>query len=202
MRAQTIASTRDSELDPGAAIWRPSGAGIEPTLVLQGEFDEPAAEALRTRIEELTAAHRLGLVLDLRAAGELDAGQRGRLLRIAALTPPSLALVAIVANPDALREQIFASNRSPRLWAVADGGDAAIVLGAGTPVETTADDLRERHRRVIKRSLHWAARSAALGDYGDALGWLELVEAVDGRLPREWEQRRACWERSEPEQTG
>ncbi|MDO8189286.1 hypothetical protein Q5424_28130 [Conexibacter sp. JD483] len=183
-------------------MWCPSGAGIEPTLVLQGEFDEPATEALRTRIEELTAAHRLGLVLDLRAAGELDAGQRGRLLRIAALTRPSLALVAIVANPDALREQIFASNRPLRLWAVADGGDAAIVLGAGTPVETTADDLRERHRRVIKRSLHWAARSAALGDYGDALGWLELVEAVDGRLPREWEQRRACWERSEPEQVG
>ncbi len=167
-----------------------------------GEFDEPAAEALRKRIEELTAADRLGLVLDLRAAGELDAGQRGRLLRIAALTPPSLALVAIVLNPEAVREQIFASNRTLRLWAVANHADAAIVLGAGTPVDAAADDLRERHRRVIKRSFHWATRSAALGDYGDALGWLELVEAVDGRLPHEWEHRRACWEQGQPERTG
>lgn len=200
MRAQTIASTR--ELDPRALVWRRSGAGIEPTLVLEGEFDERAAEALRERIEELTAADRLGLVLDLRAAGELDAGQRGRLLRIAALTPPSLALVAIVLNPEAMREQIFASSRALRLWAVASDADAAIVLGAGTPVESTADDLRERHRRVIKRSFHWATRSAALGDYGDALGWLELVEAVDGRLPHEWEHRRACWEQGQPERNG
>lgn len=200
MRAQTIAPTRERE--PGARSWRPSGAGIEPTLVLQGAFDESAGEALRRQIEELTAERRLGLVLDLRAAGELDAGQRRRLLRIAATTTPALALVAIVASPEALREQIFASNRSPRLWAVADRADAAIVLGAGTPVEQGADDLRTRHRRVIRRSLHWATRSAALGDYGDALGWLELVEAVDGRLPREWEQRRACWEQGQPEQTG
>ena len=202
MRAPSIAPTRESELEPGAVVWRPSGAGIEPTLVLQGEFDERAAEALRRQIEELTAANRLGLVLDLRAAGELDAGQRSRLLRIAARTPPSLALVAIVANPDALREQIFACNRTLRLWAVADRADAAIVLGAGAPAAPADEDLRERHRRVIKRSLHWATRSAALGDYGDALGWLELVEAVDGRLPREWEQRRACWEQSQPERTG
>ncbi len=158
---------------------------------------------MRTQIGELTAANRLGLVLDLRAAGELDAGQRLRLLRIAALAPPRIAIVAIVANPDTLREQIFASHRSLRLWAVPSQADAAIVLGAGASVDAAAvDDLRERHRRVIKRSLHWATRSASLGDYGDALGWLELVEAVDGRLPREWEQRRACWERSEPERTG
>ncbi len=202
MRAHAIAVTRESKLEPGAAVWRPSDAGIEPTLVLQGEFDEQAAEALRKQIEELTAANRLGLVLDLRAAGELDAGQRGRLLRIAARTPPSLALVAVVANPDAVREQIFSSNRTMRLWAVADCADAAVVLGAGALAAPADDDLRERHRRVIKRSLHWATRSAALGDYGDALGWLELVEAVDGRLPREWEHRRSCWEQSQPEQTG
>jgi len=199
MRAETIAPTR--ELAPGARSWRPGGAGIEPTLVLQGAFDERAVEALRRRIEELTAAHRLGLVLDLRAAGELDAGQRGWLLRIAATIPPSFALVAIVADPGALREQIFASSRAPRLWAVADRADAAVVLGTGTPVEDGGDDLRDRQRRVIRRSFHWATRSAALGDYGDALGWLELVEAVDGRLPREWERRRACWEQGQPEQT-
>jgi hypothetical protein len=200
MRTQPIAPLRDQPHDE--AQWRPSGSGVEPTLVLAGPFDGRAVETLRKQIEELVAAERLGLVLDLRAAGELDAGQRGRLLRIAAHTPPSLALVAIVGNPDALREQIFASNRSLRLWAVSDRSEAAIVLGAGTPVESVDDDLRERHRRVIRRSLHWATRSAALGDYGDALGWLELVQAVDGRLPREWEERRSRWEQGQPEQAG
>lgn len=51
-----------------------------------------------------------------------------------------------------------------------------------------------RHELAVRQSLRWAQRAAAEGDYGNALGWLATVEAVDGRLPDGWEERRRSWE--------
>jgi len=184
--------------------WRlsfpPDGAAV---FALDGPFDAAATTTLRSRIDELTADLRLGLVIDLGAAGELDAEQQGRLLRVVATARAGLAVAAIVRDPDALRERIFAAHRDLRLWPVATAAEARVALHAAAPPPAAApwapvgagDDLASRRRRAVARSLHWAARSAAIGDYADALGWLELVEAVDGTLAPEWCERRRSWER-------
>ncbi len=70
------------------------------------------------------------------------------------------------------------------------------------PREEPYEDLATRSRRVVASSQQRARRAAAIGDYGDALGWLELVSALDGRLSEEWEQRRRRWERGLPEREG
>jgi hypothetical protein len=63
---------------------------------------------------------------------------------------------------------------------------------AGAP----ADPIGRQYTGAIERSLQRAERSAAHGEFGDALGWLELVRALDGRLEPAWEARRRQWERS------
>ncbi|MBB4660719.1 hypothetical protein [Conexibacter arvalis] len=185
--------------------WRlafpPDGAAL---FVLEGPFDRAAAMTLRNRIEELTAEARLGLVLDLSAAGELDAGQQGRLLRIVATATLASPVAAVMRNPEALHARIFTAHRELRLWPVPTRVDARLALDAAAPPRAAGDgplaptaggDLAARRRRAVGRSLRWAARSAAMGDYADALGWLELVEAVDGGLPPGWSERRRSWER-------
>ncbi len=52
-----------------------------------------------------------------------------------------------------------------------------------------------RHERAVAQSLQLAQDSAAIGDFVDALAWLQTVEAVDGPLPTVWERKRAVWER-------
>jgi hypothetical protein len=41
-----------------------------------------------------------------------------------------------------------------------------------------------------------ADRSAADGDYAEALEWLAVVESVDGQLPDEFETKRETWLRA------
>lgn len=67
---------------PWAETSLPSTDG-EREMTLGGDSDL-AVEMLRVSVEEPKADHRHGLVLDLRATGELDAEQQGTLLRIAA----------------------------------------------------------------------------------------------------------------------
>lgn len=188
----------------GADRWR-HGAGAAPEnltmLTVGGAFDAHAAQALRAELAASAAEGRRGCVVDLRAAGELDAGQQGLLLRIAAEAAGERTVVAIVRDPDALRRRIVASDRRLPVTAVASHADAAVAMRAGSASAAngtdpaTSGDLAARHRRVVETSLHWAGRSAAVGDYGDAVGWLELARAVSGRLPAAWELRREQWER-------
>ena len=42
-------------------------------------------------------------------------------------------------------------------------------------------------------ALEWAEVAAMLGDYEDAVAWLEYVERVDGELPTEFAGRREDW---------
>jgi hypothetical protein len=42
-------------------------------------------------------------------------------------------------------------------------------------------------------ALDWAEVAAMLGDYRDALRWLEYVERVSGALPAEYDERRRSW---------
>jgi hypothetical protein len=41
----------------------------------------------------------------------------------------------------------------------------------------------KRHLLAIERTVGWAEDAAAAGDVQDALAWLRLIEAVEGRLP-------------------
>jgi hypothetical protein len=52
---------------------------------------------------------------------------------------------------------------------------------------------RDRHLAAVARSLGWAQESAARGDYADALGWVQMVEAIGDLIPEEYEIKRRAW---------
>lgn len=169
---------------------------MSPTvLTLGGCFDAAAAASLRARLAEPGAGRSLGLVVDLRAAGALDAGQRRVLLSAAAGAPPGLALAAIVDDPGGSGWHACDREAAGSLRAVRSYADAVLSLRERAEAGAAPDgDLAARHHRVVRKALHWADRSAAHGDLADALGWLELARAVNGRLPAAWEMRRRRWE--------
>jgi hypothetical protein len=41
----------------------------------------------------------------------------------------------------------------------------------------------KRHLLAIDRTVRWAEDAAAAGDVQEALAWLRVIEAVEGRLP-------------------
>jgi hypothetical protein len=45
----------------------------------------------------------------------------------------------------------------------------------------------------VRRALDWADIAAMLGDYGEAVGWLDRARELLGSLPRELETRRREW---------
>jgi hypothetical protein len=53
-----------------------------------------------------------------------------------------------------------------------------------------------RHLAAVNRSLGWAQESADRGDYADALGWIDVVEAIGEQLPFAFEVKRRAWSRS------
>lgn len=175
-----------------------SESGVRPTvLTLDGRFDAAADAALRARLTEPRADGAIGVVVDLRPAGALDAGQQRALLRTAAVAPPELAVAAIVDDPGVFDRHGPDAAGGAHLRPVGSYADAVLALRErrrGEPA-VVDEDLAARHHRVVRKALHWADRSAALGDLADALGWLELARAVNGRLPGAWEMRRRRWER-------
>lgn len=59
----------------------------------------------------------------------------------------------------------------------------------GSPRLSEAD----RHRAAVSRSLRWALESADRGDYADALGWIDVVEAIGERIPSSHQTKRQAW---------
>jgi hypothetical protein len=45
----------------------------------------------------------------------------------------------------------------------------------------------------VQRALDWADIAAMLGDYGEAVVWLDRARELLGSLPRELETRRREW---------
>jgi hypothetical protein len=60
-------------------------------------------------------------------------------------------------------------------------------LDVGAPVEMG------RHERAVARSLAFAQDAATEGDFVSAVRWLQVVQAVDGGLPPDWERTLAGW---------
>jgi hypothetical protein len=50
-----------------------------------------------------------------------------------------------------------------------------------------------RHERAVARSCQLAQEAAGIGEYEEALAWLQAVEVVDGPLSAEMEVKRAVW---------
>jgi hypothetical protein len=51
----------------------------------------------------------------------------------------------------------------------------------------------ERDVRAVKRSHRWAQESADRGDYVDALGWIEVIEVIVGRLSPSVQVEQQAW---------
>ncbi len=51
----------------------------------------------------------------------------------------------------------------------------------------------ERHERAVAQSCRFADAAADIGDFDEALAWLQAVEMVDGPLAPQWDVKRAMW---------
>jgi hypothetical protein len=60
---------------------------------------------------------------------------------------------------------------------------------SGDPLVTD----NERHLTAVARSVGWARESAARGDYVDALGWIEVIEAIGDKLSDDCQIERQAW---------
>jgi hypothetical protein len=69
------------------------------------------------------------------------------------------------------------------------GGDRRV----STQPRAAYDSAASRHRAAVARSLGWADEYAARGQYAEALGWVQVVEAVDEQLSVEFENKRRAW---------
>lgn len=65
-----------------------------------------------------------------------------------------------------------------------------------TGVERRSRSTSERHRVAVERSVGWAERAAAEGDFAEALAWLATIEAVGDRLPAGVDGKRRAWMRA------
>lgn len=57
----------------------------------------------------------------------------------------------------------------------------------------TPEGAEARHLGAVAGSLRFASESAARGDHRDALGWLNVLEAVGEVLPAEYVAKRGAW---------
>jgi hypothetical protein len=63
---------------------------------------------------------------------------------------------------------------------------------SGAPRDSYKDS-DSRHLAAVARSLRWADEAAERGEYRDALGWLQAVEAAGEKLSDAYQARRNAW---------
>lgn len=65
----------------------------------------------------------------------------------------------------------------------------------GSPVSAAKHYPREarRHAAAVRRSLRWADGAAERGDWAEALGWVQVIEACGDELPEEFRAKRDRW---------
>jgi hypothetical protein len=53
-----------------------------------------------------------------------------------------------------------------------------------------------KHDAAVLHTLSWADEAAVDHDYAGALAWLDVIEAIGDRLPKEHQRKRAIWARA------
>lgn len=53
----------------------------------------------------------------------------------------------------------------------------------------------DRHQAAVRNSFGWAQDSADRGDYADALGWIDVLEAIGEDIPPDFQAKRRDWDR-------
>lgn len=52
---------------------------------------------------------------------------------------------------------------------------------------------QERHVAAVARTLGWAEEAAARDDYVDAIGWVQVIEAIGDELTQGYKTKRQEW---------
>jgi hypothetical protein len=150
----------------------------------RGQSPVVAAREVRTR----TASTRALAIARVRLAH-----QHAELAhqRAAELHTKAAALFEKVGNPaKAAAERTMANEQR-------EGAQTERTLKLSTvpPSKAAEAPAREgRHLLAVTQSFRFAEEAAAIGDFREALEWLQVVESIDDGLPPEWEQRRLAWQ--------
>jgi hypothetical protein len=180
----------------GPVGWRSHTFGDEVrSLTLTGPLDVATAGRLWMRISELVERGCRRLIVDASAIEPV--GDEPTLLAGVFVGPPaSYRAVVVAPRGSALVDLLPAwvgitSSLSEARRQLTSGivrRDARKQSGPGGAMPPG-----ERHALAVRQSLRWAERSAREGDYERALGWLAMVERVEGALREPWPQRRRAW---------
>jgi hypothetical protein len=65
--------------------------------------------------------------------------------------------------------------------------------GGAQRTSRLVNESESKHLAAVARSLEWADEAAERGNYRDALGWLQAVEAAGDELPETYEAKRNAW---------
>jgi hypothetical protein len=175
------------------------------SLTLLGPLDVQLAGRLWTRISELIARGSRRLIVDASRI-EPTGRQPALLAAVFAGRPPSYQAVVVAPPGSALTDLLPTSigvtlsltdaHRQLQVGVVRQEERRRPAAPAGRlPTE-------ERHALAVRQSLRWAERAAREGDYERALGWLQMVEYIEGRLGEEWRRTREDWRAAWAEQVG
>jgi hypothetical protein len=162
-------------------------------------LDRAVVTAIRRRVRELLGGGRGWLILDLSEAGALGREERRGVTEM------------LDVGEHRTRIAVVLPHGATAHWLAPEVHLAGTMLEARLLLDTqraTSGQVRhgpgealspaDRHELAVRQSLRWAETAAAEGDFTRALSWLATVEAIEGRLPAGWEQRRRAWMERQP----
>jgi hypothetical protein len=166
------------------------------SLTIVGPLDVALAGRLWTRISELVARGGRRLIVDASAL-EPTGDEPALLAAVFAGRPASYQAVVVAPPGSALVDLLPASVGVTLSLSDAHRQLATGIVRHDARRQRAAPGARmpaaERHTLAVRQSLRWAERAARERDYERALGWLAMVERVEGALPDEWQRRREVW---------
>jgi hypothetical protein len=165
------------------------------SLTLVAPLDVALAGRLWSRIAELIARGTRRLIVDASAI-DPTGDEPALLAAVLAGQPASCHTIVVAPAGSAPTERLPASVGVALTLTDAHHQLASgLVRQARRPPAAPGSRMPadERHALATRQSWRWAQRAAREGDYERALGWLQLIERIDGRLPPAWSEARATW---------
>jgi hypothetical protein len=181
----------------GRAGWRSHtfADGVR-SLTLLGPLDAILADRLQRRISELLERGARRLIVDASATeptgdqptllAAVFAGRRASYQAVV-VAPPGSALDDLLPDSVGVSRSLTDAHRQLASGIVRHDARRRAPAPAGRI------SAEERNALSTRQSLRWAERAAREGDYERALGWLSMVERVEGRLAEDWRQLREIW---------